>query len=644
MPARFCLLFLCFATSLKAAKLRFVGLESYSSKGLIEAISGRLEYIQDRPATAFRADDAAFLVESYLQNHGLPDATVSWSLKGTQTIILTVDEGLAKYVGTVTLVGVDKPEELIEQFKAPFPESDGRRAYLSSAIAEGTGRVVNLMEARGYWQATVTSSQGLRNAAGEFPFTLTIKPGLRFTMVAPVIDSPVKPTPTLLTKLQSVEGKLATAETIVKTRKTINDDYRRRGFPDITLEMAKEADGSRLRLVFTIKPGKRFKVRSFAMKGLSRTEPARVRNRFPPLIGKNFNENVINKRIGRLLTTGAFESIRLDTEEAEPNQLDLTLHLVEAKAKGYSFSAGFGSLEGGILGARYYDRNFLGKLWNLSTGVELTSLGILGEVGIRDPFFLEHDLSLNTRAFLITRDFDNYKKFEGGFGADLSWKYGDYYSATLGLESSYTTITSPIPDSLIGPKDYALQRLRFLQTYDRRDDPSLPSNGWFAKLDTSLGLALGDGSVGFFDSNAQISYYKKLGEKSAYSAGLRGGLIIPTGEDEDLPIDLRKFLGGSNTVRSFPERELGPKYEDEPLGGTAWWVSNFEYTRAAFGPVKVVGFFDAGSLDSEIEMALGLGVRVDLPVGPIRLEYGHSLTRDPNEPSGAFHFAIGTTF
>ena len=89
---------------------------------------------------------------------------------------------------------------------------------------------------------------------------------------------------------------------------------------------------------------------------------------------------------------------------------------------------------------------------------------------------------------------------------------------------------------------------------------------------------------------------------------------------------------------------MGADFDDHPLGGTSWWVANFEYTRTMVGPVKGVAFFDAGALDSDIEMAVGLGVRIDLPVGPIRLEYGHSLTQDSGEPTGAFHFAIGTTF
>ena len=103
---------------------------------------------------------------------------------------------------------------------------------------------------------------------------------------------------------------------------------------------------------------------------------------------------------------------------------------------------------------------------------------------------------------------------------------------------------------------------------------------------------------------------------------------------------------------AFPERELGPRVNGYPTGGEAKWHANAELIRNLTGSLKAVAFVDAGSLSrnydelgsSEIELAAGLGLRLDLPIGPVRLEYGYNLTRDPGEPTGTLHFAIGMTF
>jgi outer membrane protein insertion porin family len=105
-------------------------------------------------------------------------------------------------------------------------------------------------------------------------------------------------------------------------------------------------------------------------------------------------------------------------------------------------------------------------------------------------------------------------------------------------------------------------------------------------------------------------------------------------------------------VRSFPERELGPTVNGYATGGEAVWNINTEITRRLGESLRAVAFVDAGSLardydgigPADIEIAAGLGIRLHLPIGPVRFEYGHNLTRDSGEPSGSFHFAIGTAY
>lgn len=627
-----------------AASLDFVGLRSFTKDDLQEAIAGRLDYIHKRKATPYRADDAAFLVETYLRAHGLQDATVLGEVVSPTRIRLIINEGLPQFLGPITVTGSDQVEEIQSQFRAPFPLSGRRRAFLADSIETGLKRTRDLLNADGYWKANVTSIQGSRNADGEIPFSLQVTPGPLFTLSSSKLDTPVAPSIILQQKLKESEGQKATSEAINSIRRTISESYRRRGYSEISLAMSRELDGSKLRLFFTLIPGKKFTVRSLTTEGLEKTQPSRVEARFAGMTGKNYDEDRLNTEIKKLLTTGAFDSIRLESTDSGNNNIDITLHLKEAKARGYSFTLGYGSIEGYVIGARYYDRNIWGRLWNLSAGLELTGLGVLGEVSLTNPYFLNKELNLANRAFLITRDFKNYTKLQGGFGSELSWKRGDHYSAALGFEISQTSIDSPLPKNLIGPDDYFVNRISFRQLYDRRNDPALPSDGWYARLENSIGLAAGEGAVGFFQTEAQVSFYKTIGEKNALNLGLRGGWILPTENEENLPIDLRKFLGGANTIRSFPELEMGPSFANLALGGTAWWVANAEFTRSLVGPVKGLLFVDAAGLDSETDMAVGVGVRIDLPVGPIRLEYGHSLSRDPGEPSGAFHFAIGTTF
>ena len=120
-----------------------------------------------------------------------------------------------------------------------------------------------------------------------------------------------------------------------------------------------------------------------------------------------------------------------------------------------------------------------------------------------------------------------------------------------------------------------------------------------------------------------------------------------------MPIDERFFNGGSTTVRSFAERELGPHDENGyPIGGEAFSVFNIEYIVPIWNALSAAVFTDAGNVQGEfadagvenMRYAVGLGLRYKLPIGPVRVDYG--LNPDPKEEEamGAFHFSFGFAF
>ena len=124
-----------------------------------------------------------------------------------------------------------------------------------------------------------------------------------------------------------------------------------------------------------------------------------------------------------------------------------------------------------------------------------------------------------------------------------------------------------------------------------------------------------------------------------------------------LPIDERFFLGGSTTVRSYAERQLGPydhNTSGEPIGGEAYTLANLEFQF----PVKLATdlkgavFVDAGNLRPRAEQfgfgaehyAVGAGIRYNLPIGPLRADYGVNPNPGRNEAFGAFQFSFGLAF
>jgi len=78
-----------------------------------------------------------------------------------------------------------------------------------------------------------------------------------------------------------------------------------------------------------------------------------------------------------------------------------------------------------------------------------------------------------------------------------------------------------------------------------------------------------------------------------------------------------------------------------------------EYTVALGGPFRAAAFYDIGLVDPEAysfsadpNSSYGIGLRVDIPMLPLRLDYSWPLQTDPanDRSSGRFSFLIGYGF
>jgi outer membrane protein insertion porin family len=132
-------------------------------------------------------------------------------------------------------------------------------------------------------------------------------------------------------------------------------------------------------------------------------------------------------------------------------------------------------------------------------------------------------------------------------------------------------------------------------------------------------------------------------------------------EGSNVPIFERLFLGGANNLRGFDFREAGPKdTAGEPLGGKTSIYATAEYTV----PVNILGapadkaprvafFGDIGTINGatgsfigngDIYSDVGIGLRLFLPVGPIRVDYAVPVSNDQFSGSGRFQFNMGYKF
>jgi outer membrane protein insertion porin family len=125
------------------------------------------------------------------------------------------------------------------------------------------------------------------------------------------------------------------------------------------------------------------------------------------------------------------------------------------------------------------------------------------------------------------------------------------------------------------------------------------------------------------------------------------------GSGDRVPIFDRLFLGGANDLRGFNFRDVSPKDSNgEPIGGLTSSRFTVEATMPVIPRVRVAVFYDMGFVNPDAwDFGLqnyvndaGIGLRLDLPIGPLKIDYGIPIEARDNSHDGKIQFSVGYQF
>jgi outer membrane protein insertion porin family len=163
-------------------------------------------------------------------------------------------------------------------------------------------------------------------------------------------------------------------------------------------------------------------------------------------------------------------------------------------------------------------------------------------------------------------------------------------------------------------------------------------------------------------SDIDVRYYVRLGRQARYITRLIAGIGVPYGNSSILPYIKRFFIGGSNSIRAFRARSVGPGSYIPEDSETSFFIDrtgdmrlevNAEYRFPILSLIKGALFIDAGNIwlvemspempggqfhfDSfleEIAIGGGFGIRIDASFFVLRFDIAFPLRKPflpPNE-------------
>jgi outer membrane protein insertion porin family len=242
----------------------------------------------------------------------------------------------------------------------------------------------------------------------------------------------------------------------------------------------------------------------------------------------------------------------------------------------------------------------------------------------------------------------------------------------LRYQFQHTALSDLLIPALVLPEDRNVQLSTLSVSYihDTRDKPLDAHHGVYQTLDFGVTPTALGASASFVKFLGQSAFYRPVTTHITWANNLRLGFAQPIFSSR-VPLSEEFFSGGSDTLRGFPIDGAGPQRPvvacgnpsvpstcstiSVPVGGDMLLVLNSEL-RFPIPVRKGVGaavFYDGGNVYSKINLPLlaakytnsvGIGLRYDTPVGPVRFDIGHLLNPIAGISSVQFFLTLGQAF
>ena len=669
-------------TAQRTSVIEFHGQKAFDEKELRSQLKEQIATIDQYGLTPARGDDTAFFLELFYRKHGYAKVSVRYAIAGDQ-LRLDINEGPLVTLGLVNFVGNQhEPAEILFDYamgptRERYSSLQKKLPFVSADVEEGADLVHRFYVSNGYLDATVDKPiYHYAEDESRVDATIPITEGRQYSFgQVNFSGETIYGSEALRGQLVDLLDQPYTDSRVSDIPRRLQTYYRARGYYEVKVEAVGNPPASRngkVPVLISVTPGRLYHFDGVAVKGLERLRPSYITRRFSKFSGKTYSPELVDEKFRELMKSGLFTVLQIKPTPVGGDALRLDISAEEAKSKEFGLALGYGSYAGPIVGASYRDRNLFGYGRPISTSAEWSGRGYKAEILWEDPYFFDTEFGFKAKLSALTFDFDGYAKFETGLRLDFTRKISKQYEVGLVYSARHVDVTSAdINPILLGDTSYFVSSLGLTQTLDLRDSKVNPSRGLV--IDNTIDFATGalGSNVDFVRSTGRATYFLPIGHEPApgkpdrrtlLALGMRAGIIHSLDTDgtspAEIPIDERFFNGGSTTVRSFAERDLGPHDHNHSIGGEFFTVFNVEYTFPIYGELLGAVFFDAGNLLpnstdpfervtaglDDMRYGVGFGLRYKLPIGPVRLDYGYNPDRRPGEDVGAFHFSFGFAF
>jgi len=374
--------------------------------------------------------------------------------------------------------------------------------------------------------------------------------------------------------------------------------------------------------------------------------------------GERFEGKALEDSRRQLYRAGVFRSVLVELPDTAAQNTPILIRVSERPFKSITLGGGFDTEIGLRAEAAWLHRNFGGGARQLRISSTLSTETRELVLGVRQPYFFSSRNWLNLSGFVQKR-----------FQADVAQ---DEVGASTTFERNLAEnldLVIKVSGGFVGPQtDSTFSEVRASLQWDSRNDLFDPTEGALASLTVRERGWWLRSDWEFWEINAEGRLFQPLPFNTVLGLRILGGRIFRINSRAEVPLIERYYSGGLNSVRGWAYEALGPKTVAQndagdpyliSLGGTSHLEGSVELRVRIMSFLGTAFFVDAGNVSDQgkafsivdLKWAVGAGLRILTPVGPIRFDGGYRLSDDPilDNTTGIgsrwqFHLSLGQAF
>src|SRR5436305_3703194 len=621
------------------------------------------------------------IIETY-QARGFTDVSVDFRIdpidekRGTARVVFTVNEGVKGAVSQIRFEGnahfgqkvLRKQMKTRGQTLIHFIDKSGRLDEVQ--LEQNLDKIREYYQDHGFIDVEIKDVRKERTEKGPMIITIVISEGPQYHVRNLTITGYQHTTdPKVRTLLKMKEGSVYSPKQLRDDAKAVADAYGSGGYVDLVITPEGTPAGTGLIDVhYTIEESVRSFVNRVNIEGNTRTKDKVIRREVLVAPGDVFNTVRVDTTKKRLDNLGYFAKVETYPEDTDiPGRKDLTILLQEKRTGSLSFGGGFSTVDQLVGFAELTQGNFDLFNWPSFTGggqkfrlrIQYGTQRKDFIMTLTEPYFLDRRLALTGQLFYTEANYlsNEYAQRNYGFMVEMRKPLNAYMYATLGYtiqDVEIFDVSASASDAIQSQAGSTLESKVFTSVvFDTRDNALLTRRGQRVTFSPFIAGSFLGGDIRVYGMDLEGSQYFHLPWDTILLINGEIATVSHYSYGSGVPLYERLYLGGSNNLRGFPYRQVGPLDENgEPIGGQSMARTTIEWTFPIIEKARGAVFYDTGFVNTSswsfgfnhIASDIGVGIRLDLPIGPLRLDYGYPIMRDGYNGGGHFNFNVGYQF